>query len=99
MPGRATQPGRTVGWMSPSANVPTVPLPTPDSVASVVVTFHPDQRLGECIAGLVPQVGAIIVVDNGSRPGELGLDRPRSIRPQVDVIANSENGGVGDALN
>jgi rhamnosyltransferase len=73
--------------------------PEPASVAAVVVTFHPDPGLTTRLASLVPQVGAIVVVDNGSCPADLPADDDPASAGQVEFIANSENRGIGVALN
>ena len=73
--------------------------PGPSSVAAVVVTFHPDPGLTTRLASLLTQVGAIVVVDNGSCPADLPADDDPTLQDRVEIIANSENRGIGAALN
>jgi rhamnosyltransferase len=73
--------------------------PEPASVAAVVVTFHPEPDFAAKLASLLPQVGVIVVVDNGSCPADLPADGDPAFAGQVEIIANSENRGIGAALN
>jgi rhamnosyltransferase len=73
--------------------------PEPASVAAVVVTFHPEPGFAAKLAALLPQVGAIVVVDNGSCPADMPADDDPASAGQVEIIANSENRGIGAALN
>jgi len=73
--------------------------PEPSSVAAVVVTFHPEPDFAAKLASLLPQVGAIVVVDNGSCPADLPARDDPSLAGRVEVIANGENRGIGAALN
>jgi rhamnosyltransferase len=68
-------------------------------VAAVVVTFHPEPGFAAKLASLLPQVGAIVVVDNGSCPADLPADGDPAFAGRVEIIANSENRGIGAALN
>jgi rhamnosyltransferase len=69
------------------------------SVAAVVVTFHPGPNLTAMLASLLAQVGAIVVVDNASCPADLPVADEPALQGRVEIIANSENSGVGAALN
>src|SRR5664280_1625758 len=73
--------------------------PEPASVAAVGVTFHPEPDLAAKLASLLPQVGTIVVVDNGSCPADLPAGDDPAFGGRVEIIANSENLGVGAALN
>jgi rhamnosyltransferase len=68
-------------------------------VAAVVVTFHPDPGLVTRLASLLTQVGVIVVVDNGPCPADLPADDDPTLQNRVEIIANSENRGIGTALN
>ncbi len=72
----------------------------PKSVATtvaVIVTFHPDaQRLREGLQAILPQVAAVVVVDNGS--WEPGLDAITA-SPRVTLIKLETNRGIGSAQN
>jgi rhamnosyltransferase len=76
-----------------------VSSPRPASVAAVIVTFHPEPSFASKLATLLPQVGAIIVVDNGSCPTDLPAADDPVLAGQVEIIANAENRGIGAALN
>jgi rhamnosyltransferase len=75
------------------------PRPSAESVAAVIVTYHPDVGLADRVRPLVSQVGAIVVVDNGSGEAELApLDA--LVRDGVaEAIRNGRNLGVAAALN
>lgn len=65
----------------------------------MVVTYHPDRTLGERLERVARQVGKVVVVDNGSR--ELAVTELRAVAQRVSahLILNTENLGVGAALN
>lgn len=68
-------------------------------VAAVLVSWNPDiDDLALVLDSLLSQVGALVVVDNGSR----NVDEVRNLihqRQAVTLIALSENRGVSAALN
>jgi len=80
---------------------PAVELSSPqlDTTAAVIVTFHPKPGVADILLSLSVQVGAIIVVDNGSSPAELPAGGDPALRGRVETIVNDENRGVGVALN
>ena len=78
---------------------PDVPSPRPSSVAAVVVTFHPEPDLTAKLASVLTQVGWIVVVDNGSCDADLPDCSEPTMRGRVEIIANTENRGIGAALN
>ena len=64
----------------------------------MVVTFHPGAEISARLAALASQVGAIVIVDNGSCPADLpAADDPAP--GGIEIIANAENRGLGTALN
>ena len=65
----------------------------------MVVTFHPGPDLTAKLASLLPQVGAIVVVDNGSCPADLPDSADPAFGGRVEIVANAENRGIGAALN
>ena len=68
-------------------------------VSAVVVTFHPDEDVVANLKALHPQVGHLIVVDNGSSSPELApLEQLRNEFP-YELIENGENLGIATALN
>ncbi len=70
------------------------------TVCAVIVAFHPDSEFETRLLALVPQVGALVVVDNTP-----ATDRQRHIivpavaDGHVLVIENENNLGVATALN
>lgn len=75
----------------------TVPAP---SVCAVVVAFHPSQGLEMLLDTILPQVRSLVVIDNTpptDRIRRIGL--PELMGRNVLLIENTENIGVGAALN
>lgn len=68
-------------------------------ICAVMVTYHPDAELAARVARILPQVGALVIVDNGS--GEAALERLRALTrdPAIALILNSRNLGIARALN
>ena len=66
---------------------------------AVVVAFHPKPDLAGELLRLLDQVSAIVVVDNGSCPGELSAGDDPRFEGRLEVIANGENRGLATALN
>ena len=63
------------------------------------MTFHPGPDLKASLASLLPQVGAVVVVDNGSCPADLPDTADPAWEGRVEIVANGENRGQGTALN
>jgi rhamnosyltransferase len=76
-----------------------VPSPGQASVAAVVVTFHPGPDLTSGLVSLLSQVGWVVVVDNASCPADLPDTADPAWQGRVEIVANSENRGIGTALN
>jgi len=70
-----------------------------NDVCAVVVTYHPDSEFPERVARIVPQVGSLVIVDNGSDEAELEMLREITAHPSITLVANAENLGVARALN
>jgi rhamnosyltransferase len=64
-----------------------------------VVTFHPGPEFSATLAALQTQVGAIVVVDNGSCPADLPARDQATLQGPIEIIANAENRGLAAALN
>lgn len=75
------------------------PRPASESVAAVVVTYHPDPGLVERMRPLIGRVGALAVVDNGSNDLELASLDQLVRDGAVSVIRNGTNLGIAAALN
>jgi len=70
-----------------------------NDVCAVVVTYHPDPELPVRLRGILRQVGAVVIVDNGSGDAELKMLRELSADPLVTLVLNSDNLGIARALN
>jgi rhamnosyltransferase len=69
------------------------------NTCAVIVTYHPDADLRERIAHIWPQVGKLVVVDNGSESAELSYLQQLSLEIGFQLISNAQNLGVATALN
>lgn len=69
------------------------------AVCAIAVTYHPDRGFAERIERILPQVGALVIVDNGSAAAELEALRELAARPRITLIENPRNLGVARALN
>jgi rhamnosyltransferase len=87
------------GGADQGREVPVGDKPSAEAVAAVVVTFHPDAQLAERLGPLIGQVGAIVIVDNGSSPEELSPVLPLVQGGMVSTILNGTNLGIATALN
>jgi rhamnosyltransferase len=64
-----------------------------------MVTYHPDDGLPQRLVRIVGQVGALVIVDNGSNDAELAMIRAQCAAASITLIANGANLGVARALN
>jgi len=69
------------------------------SVCAVMVTYHAGAETLENIRIVLPQVQALVVVDNGSAAGEIASLRESSQASRLQLIENHENRGIAEALN
>ncbi len=69
------------------------------SILAIVVTYHPDNSFAERFEHLAGQVGGVLIVDNNSGPAAVSMLREAAARLDMDLILNSENVGLGAALN
>ena len=73
--------------------------PTRANICAVVVTYQPDKELADRLARIVPQVAAVVIVDNESKP-EIRSNLVRISREfGAALLQNEENLGVATALN
>jgi rhamnosyltransferase len=70
-----------------------------DLVCGVIVTYHPDEELAQHIAVLRGQVGGLVVVDNRSSDSERVRLRELALQYSFTLLENSDNLGIGAALN
>jgi rhamnosyltransferase len=69
------------------------------SLCAIVVTYHPDVEFAGRLGRILPQVGALIIVDNGSSEATIPMLRECAKDPRVTLILNGENFGIARALN
>jgi rhamnosyltransferase len=68
-------------------------------ICAVVVTYHPDTEFPTRIDRILQQVGALVIVDNGSDEAETRMLRDVAANPSITLILNLENLGIARALN
>jgi rhamnosyltransferase len=68
-------------------------------VCAILVTYHPDAELAARVSRTIPQVGALVLVDNGSSAAERETLRAMSADARIALIENGANLGVARALN
>jgi rhamnosyltransferase len=68
-------------------------------ICAVVVTYHPDAEFPTRIDRILQQVGALVIVDNGSDEAETRMLRDVAANPSITLILNSDNLGIARALN
>jgi rhamnosyltransferase len=78
---------------------PLAPLSGQTATCAVFVSYHPDPSFLSNIRAVVPQVGATIIVDNGSTGAAADIVARAAELPKVRVIHCGENLGLGAALN
>ena len=69
------------------------------NILAIVVTYHPDGSFAERFERLVGQVGAVLIVDNGSAPAAVSMLREAATHLNMALILNHENLGLAAALN
>lgn len=79
-------------------SVPCRPTRSQD-VCAIAVTYHPDSDFSTRIRRILPQVRALVIVDNGSGEAELQMLRELAANPSITLVSNAENLGVARALN
>ena len=68
------------------------------TVCAIIVSFHPEPALLHSLQAILPQVAAVVVVDNGSLPSELA-DLYRIESASLKIIELVENKGLAYAQN
>jgi len=74
-------------------------LPKPQEVCAIVVTYHPDSDFAARSSEVLKQVGALVIVDNGSSVSAVAMLREFAANPMITLMLNSDNVGVARALN
>ena len=83
-------------WSNEQAGAP---VQGGSGICAILVTYHPDAEFPMRLRRIAPQVGAILIVDNGSTDAELCMLRDAAADPKIDLTLNCENFGVARALN
>lgn len=69
-------------------------------ICAVVVAYYPDEEFAARLAELLPQVSALVVVDNTPTPArKKPIESPYANYEKWTLIENDDNLGVGAALN
>jgi rhamnosyltransferase len=68
-------------------------------VCAITVAYHPDEKFPLRVERTLRAVGALVIVDNGSRDAELGMLRRLATNSLITLISNLNNVGVARALN
>jgi rhamnosyltransferase len=68
-------------------------------VCAITVAFHPDAKYPMRVERILREVGALVIVDNGSGDAELGMLRDLATNASITLISNTENLGVASSLN
>ena len=70
------------------------------SVCAIIVTYHPHQvQLTDLLACLLPQVGHIVLIDNGSGTATQEQLQELTQTSHVSFLSQSDNGGIAKAQN
>lgn len=72
------------------------------SASAIVVTYHTGPRLKECLYALLadPEVGEIVIVDNGNPPDMQAWLQSFASKPEaIQLVMPSSNLGFGRAVN
>ncbi len=78
---------------------PIIPDAGGASVCAIVVTYRPDQDLPARLEHIRRQVGALVIVDNGSAVDAVAMLRGIAREPGVHLVLNEDNFGIARALN
>src|SRR6202167_2799117 len=68
-------------------------------VCAITVAYHPDAKFPARVERVLREVGALVIVDNGSGDAELRMLRELAMNSSITLISNGENVGVARALN
>jgi rhamnosyltransferase len=63
------------------------------------VTFHPDPEFPARLSRILRQVGALVIVDNGSGEATVRMLRELAMDPLITLVLNLDNLGIARALN
>jgi rhamnosyltransferase len=74
-------------------------LPNGKDVCAIAVTYHPDPEFPARLSRILPQVSALVIVDNGSDEAEIKMLREFAAKPLITLVLNLDNLGIARALN
>jgi rhamnosyltransferase len=74
-------------------------MPQKETIAGIIVTYHPDSGFVRRFSGLREQVDRVVVVDNASGPECVSMLREAAARLEWRLILNDRNLGLAAALN
>ena len=75
-------------------------MPSPETVAAIVVTYHPDENFSWRLDALLAQVTRVVIVDNGPDESCLSPLQPYLADDgRVTIHRNKANLGIATALN
>jgi rhamnosyltransferase len=74
-------------------------MPSREQICAVWVTYHPDEGAADRMRRVLAQVGATVIVDNGSSESELRPLCELAAAAPVTLLRNGANLGVAQALN
>ena len=95
---RVIQPGDEERQAVVQDKVPEHPMSGKD-IGAVLVSFHPDPDLPARINRILGEVGALVIVDNGSGEAALRMLQGLSADSRISLELNRKNLGVARALN
>lgn len=68
-------------------------------ICAIAVTYHPDAGFPARFARVLPQVGRLVIVDNGSSETQVSLLKKFADNPSISLLPNFANLGIAAALN
>ena len=68
-------------------------------ICAITVAYHPDATFPLRVERTLREVGALVIVDNGSGDAELGMLRRLATNSLITLISNRNNVGIARALN
>jgi rhamnosyltransferase len=84
-----------------SREIPGMPdgLTSGQDVCAITVTYHPDADFPARSERILREVGALVIVDNGSDDAERRMLGGLAANPLITLLSNAENVGIARALN
>jgi rhamnosyltransferase len=86
-------------WSSFTAFRPSNSPMIRSDVCAIFVTYHPDADFPGRLRSISSQVGALVIVDNGSTDAEVRMLQQTTANCAINLVLNPENLGIARALN